>query len=190
MAEILLEFPAAIVARDGTQYEARACGAELPEGIWQGWIEFRPLDGGEPIRSTRETTQPNRVDAEYWAGGLTPVYLEGALERALNPVRIVHPEPPEPPAFSEPAPTVVAGADLTTEAVLDPLSVYEKGEVLLRKQLAALSSWHLVNIITHFGLSDEGRGRLSQLPGPALINLIVVAVREQVERLRPRARSR
>jgi hypothetical protein len=57
----------------------------MPDGLWEGWIEFIPTDGGAPLRSRRETTQPNRDDAVYWATGLTPVYLEGALERALRP---------------------------------------------------------------------------------------------------------
>ena len=38
---------------------------------------------GETLRSFRETTQPNLTDLRYWATGLTPVYLEGALERIL-----------------------------------------------------------------------------------------------------------
>jgi hypothetical protein len=190
MAETLQEFSGTVLTRDGIAYVARACASELPDGLWQGWIEFVPIGAGEPIRSPRETTQPNRTDAEYWASGLTPVYLEGALERALNPLRIARPEPPERPAFSGPAPVsaMAEQGDLTTEAVLDPFSVYEKGEPLLRKQLAALSPWHLVNIITHFGLSDEPRVVLNQLPAAALIDLIISAVREQVEGLRARAR--
>jgi hypothetical protein len=52
-------------------------------GLWQGWIEFLPADGA-PVRSPRETTQPNRKDAIYWATGLTPVYLEGSLRRAQD----------------------------------------------------------------------------------------------------------
>jgi len=58
--------------------------------MWEGWVEFDPVDGGPTIRTPRETTQPNRADAEYWATGLEPVYLEGALDRALA-------EPLQPP---------------------------------------------------------------------------------------------
>jgi hypothetical protein len=65
------------------QYEARAYGAAIDDVLWEGWVEFVPIDGGPPVRSPRETTQPNRVDTEYWASGLTAVYLEGALIRAL-----------------------------------------------------------------------------------------------------------
>src|SRR5581483_9773360 len=71
MAEVLAEF-ADPVACDGVAYRAQA------------WIEFLPIGGGPAIRTARETTQPNFTDAQYWASGLTHVYLEGALSRALN----------------------------------------------------------------------------------------------------------
>ena len=86
MAEVLVEFNEPVTDSEGNTYTARACGSEMVDGRWQGWIEFRPVDGGDPIRSGRETTQPNRADTLYWATGLTPVYLEGALERALKPL--------------------------------------------------------------------------------------------------------
>jgi hypothetical protein len=182
MADTLLLFPAPVADRHGTEYEARACGVELPDGTWQGWLEFLPARGGEAIRSARETTQPNRVDTEYWASGLSAVYLEGALERALNPLRIVHTEPPGPPAFEGPA-APIAGDEHGhgTRSVLNPFSVYEKGEAVLRAQLGALQSWHLVNLIIHYGLSADGRARLNALSAAALTDLIVASVREQVE---------
>jgi hypothetical protein len=65
VAETLLQVPRAIAAPDGALYEARACGSPMPGGTWQGWIEFVPVSGGEPLRSPRETTQPNRMDTEY-----------------------------------------------------------------------------------------------------------------------------
>ena len=85
MAETLLQFQTPVVAPDGTPYEARACGASMGgTSVWEGWLEFIPIGGGDPVRSGRETTQPNRIDTEYWATGLEPVYLEGALLRALT----------------------------------------------------------------------------------------------------------
>src|SRR5512138_646373 len=83
LGETLLQFQNTVTAPDGSEYEARACGSPMPGGMWQGWIEFVPVGGGQPIRSPRETTQPNRADTDYWATGLTAVYLEGALHRAL-----------------------------------------------------------------------------------------------------------
>ena len=73
------------MGRDGTEYKAQACGAELPGGLWEGWVEFVPLHRGQAVRTPRETTQPNRADLEYWAQGLAVVYLQGALARAETP---------------------------------------------------------------------------------------------------------
>lgn len=84
MAEVLLQFADPVRDDDGRMYVARACGAEMPDQKWQGWIEFLPADGTGPVRTGRETTQPNRQDTEYWATGLSGVYLEGALHRALE----------------------------------------------------------------------------------------------------------
>src|SRR5581483_7252619 len=47
-------------------------------------LEFVPLDGGSSISTGQETSQPNRACARYWARGLRPVYIDGALARALN----------------------------------------------------------------------------------------------------------
>ena len=41
------------------------------------------MQGTEPVlRTDQETSQPNRSALEYWADGLEPIYLEGALARA------------------------------------------------------------------------------------------------------------
>jgi hypothetical protein len=67
---------------DGKLYHPRACGRERADGLWEGWFEFEPFDGTRALTTSRETTQPNRTDLEYWANGITGVYLEGALDRA------------------------------------------------------------------------------------------------------------
>lgn len=176
MAEVLSQFTTILRDSDGVRYRAQACGAPMEDGKWQGWLEFSPLDGGAPIRSGRETTQPNRVDTVYWASGLTAVYLEGALERALNPL-VVRDVEAAAPEFEKPAPlTDIATGVPIREAVLNPYSVVEKGEALLRNQLAALSAWHLVNIIEAYRLSDKPSVVLSSLSPGTLIELIVAAV--------------
>jgi hypothetical protein len=179
MAAVLAQFAEPVKGSDGRVYRAQACGAPTPDGVWEGWIEFEPHDGGTPVRSPRETTQPNGRDAAYWASGLTAIYLEGALSRALNPIVRRTPVAPEP-LFDRPAPelTIPARPVVGAEAVLDPFSVFEKGEVLLRKELGALSSWHLVNIIRAYRLSPEPLDVLNRLPGAALTDLIVEGVRE------------
>ena len=175
MAEVLVSFTDTITT-NGVSYHARACGREMDDGRWEGWIEFESIDGSTVLRSGRETTQPNRIDTEYWATGLTPVYLEGALDRALHPLEIPTTVVDEIPAFDGPAPH---GGDSPprSESVLNPFSVYRKGEALLRSQLAALAGWHLVNIITAFDLSEQTTAELNRLSTPELIELIVATVR-------------
>ena len=73
----------------GVAYRAQACGDAMPDGKWQGWIEFLPLDGTEPIRSGRETTQPNRTDTEYWATGLSTVAAFLVSQKAIPARRAV-----------------------------------------------------------------------------------------------------
>lgn len=176
MAEVFVEFSELVSAKNGAKYTARACGGEHDRGHWQGWLEFVPVAGGEVVRSARETTQPNRTDTEYWATGLTPVFLEGALDRALNPVvRAERPSVPLP-AHDGPAPDF-ASARPAAESILNPFSVYRKGEALLRSQLLALSGWHLVNIIRAHELSNEDPATLTHMPATALVETIVTAVR-------------
>jgi hypothetical protein len=178
MAEVLAQFADPVADDAGHRYRAQACGAPMPDGLWEGWIEFEPLNGGTPMRSPRETTQPNLKDAAYWASGLTAIYLEGALKRALNPP-IRRASAVAEPLFDRPAPDLSLGTPrpMATDAVLDPFSVYEKGEVLLRKELGALSPWHLVNIIRAYRLSAEPIDVLNRLPGVALAEIIVEGVR-------------
>ena len=177
MAEVFEQFADALLGSDGVRYRAQACGSEMPDGKWQGWLEFMPLDGATPVGSGRETTQPNRKDLAYWASGLTRVYLEGALERALNPL-ITRTTTRAEPVFDGPAPKKYAqdSSAPEREAVLDPFSVYDKGEALLRNQLQAMSSWHLVNIIEKYRLSDDPPTALNRLSAPVLVETIVAAV--------------
>ena len=86
MAEVLMRFAEPLISSDGVTYHARACGAPVADGRWEAWIEFHPADGTGSRLTPRETMQPNRADAQYWATGLSPVYLEGAFDRAqLSP---------------------------------------------------------------------------------------------------------
>ena len=178
MAEVLARFSEPVVDQERRKYRAQACGAPMPDGLWEAWIEFVPSDGGPAVRSPRETTQPNGRDAAYWASGLTTIYLEGALGRALNPT-VRRAVAPAEALFDGPAPDSVVVSTprpVYGDAVLDPFSVYEKGEVLLRKELGALSPWHLVNIIRAYRLSPEPVDVLNRLPGAALVDIIVEGV--------------
>ncbi len=85
--EVLVEFDSLLVATDGTGWHPRACGGIADDGLWEGWVEFVSTDGTAHVRTPRETEQPNREDLAYWATGLTQVYLEGALRRAIDSPR-------------------------------------------------------------------------------------------------------
>ena len=76
------EHPAKVID-GGTTYIVRICGQERADRTWEAWLEFHPTDTRKAILGTdQETSQPNRVAVEYWADGLEPIYLEGALARA------------------------------------------------------------------------------------------------------------
>ena len=179
MAEVLAEFASVLIDGDGIRYRAQACGSAMDDGIWQGWVEFQPLDGGRAVVTPRETTQPNRIDTEYWATGLSAVYLEGALRRALTRTAVQNTVEGiatfDKPVKSQIRDTAVSIPGRTP--VLDPFSAYQhEGEVMLRRQLAALSAWHLINIIQAFDLSDVPADTLTRVPAAALIEMIVSSV--------------
>lgn len=181
MAEVLVEYSDPVEAEDGSRYIARACGGPAGSGgLWHGWIEFIPTSGGEVLRSGRETTQPNREDALYWATGLSGVYLEGALRRALRPLEREPAEPEPQPVFDGPA--TEPAPPSRVEAVLNPFSVIRKGEANLRSQLGALAPWHLVNIVRAYGLSDLSTAALNRLTATELIELIVAEARAREDR--------
>jgi hypothetical protein len=150
--------------------------------MWEGWFEFTPADGSGVLRSERETTQPTLPDLEYWATGITLVYLIGALERTLAPPRVIVERPPTAPVYDAPAPLkqpVIVPAD-DTAPVLNPFSVYAKGETMLRRQLAALSPWQLRAMIVAYEFADPVDVDLDALTTAELIEVIVGAVRTRL----------
>jgi hypothetical protein len=79
---LIHEHPARIKNGD-TTYIVRIYAAERGDHTWEGWLEFHPTDKSKSVLLTgQETSQPSRDTIEYWALGLEPVYLEGALARA------------------------------------------------------------------------------------------------------------
>jgi hypothetical protein len=179
MAETLLQYRKRVRGQDGSEYEARACGCPMRGGIWQGWIEFLPVAGGAPLRTGRETTQPNRDSTAYWATGVSAVYLEGALRRALSKPTQMPTLPKQPAIFPEPAPSPVLPVRVRTWAVLDPFAVYKGGELVLRRELSALAAWHLVNIAVTYKLSTLEPAALNRLPAATLLEMIVTGVRQR-----------
>ncbi|HEX9941290.1 MAG TPA: hypothetical protein VGG03_04680 [Thermoanaerobaculia bacterium] len=182
MAETLLQFNEPLTGSDGKTYVARACGRPAPDSGWEGWIEFVPADGSPVLRSQRESRQSDRDALLYWATGLTQVYLEGSLQRTLEPVRPPRPAVLPEPAYDGPAPDPwTAPAPAAPPAVLNPFSVYAKGEDLLRQELSALSAWHLRNIVQAYALFDADAAELERMTQTELAERIVLAVRTTLE---------
>ena len=73
-----------LVHYGGRTYRPRVYGEPQLDGSWGGWIVFFPLDGSLAVATDRETTQSTLESLSVWAAGLTSVYLEGALVRALQ----------------------------------------------------------------------------------------------------------
>jgi len=132
------------------------CGREQASGLWEGWIEFEPVNSADEMkRTSRESVQPNRDDLMYWAQGLTQTYLEGALQRALNPTRIAGERQVSATAwFDEPAPPPEV-KERPPFAVLNPFDVYQQGEDILARQLSAMSAARLRDIAVAYGFASR-----------------------------------
>ena len=177
MAEVLVSFETPISDELGS-YHARAIGRRGDDNMWEGWLEFVPVDGaGDVLVTPVESTQPEREHLIYWATGLSPVYLEGALHRAREPLT-VRVRPAERPISSAPArriETVRRAAAPGPEPVLDPYEIAAGSLDVLRQELGALNRPRLLNIIEAFELNPGGED-LSWMSDAQLAHFIVVAV--------------
>jgi len=193
VAEILVKFDEPIAAPGGKAYFAQAVGVEVEGGLWQGWLEFQAVIG-EPdaLASGRETTQPNRTNLEFWAQGLTKVYLEGALARAIwlaEPPREIPLKESEPSLFSAPAsreatpPRAVPSA--SPRPILDPFQVYSQGEEILLRELSALSRDHVERIASAYRIGAAARSGINPASKADLIHAIVGAARDNQARGAP-----
>ena len=180
MAEVLVSFDQPV--RDGYgEYHARAIGRLGESGMWEGWVEFTPTDGGTEVLVTGiESTQPEYAHLEYWATGLTPVFLEGALARARRPAT-VRVRPIEVPASDAPKPRdqVVTRIVPGPEPVLDPFSIGERSLDILHQELGALNRPRLLNIIAAYALNPGGED-VSWMSDRQLMQFIVTAVEAQL----------
>jgi hypothetical protein len=189
--EVLVQFDEPITCRDGVDWSARACGREDGDGRWSGWLEFSR--NGDDWRATDvESVQPNRRDLEYWVTGLSRVYLQGALMRALSDdserdagrASETEREAVSQAPSSGPRHHAVESREIESQAaarpmraILDPFTTYAQGEGVLRSELSALSADHLRNIAAAFNL--ESPETASVMRGGELIDRIVAAARQR-----------
>jgi hypothetical protein len=182
MAEVLVEFDTTVRGNDGTRWCPRACGRICADGLWEAWIEFTPnTDLLDPVRTPRETEQPNRTDLMYWAQGLTQVYLQDALSRALEPaprVRLVRSA--TPPHFESPKPRTHSATVVTPHPLLNPFEVYSQGEDILASELSALDEGRVRDIAVAFGLITAPVA--DEMSRDELATTIVAGVRQESAR--------
>jgi hypothetical protein len=172
MSEVFVVFDAQLTSPDGRRWTAQVCGGIAEDRLWEGWVEFLPFEADDlPVRTPRETEQPNRDDLTYWAQGLTAVYLDGALKRALEVhgmtsrrTVVAH------AAFERPARSGhVSNERPMQHAVLNPFDVYQQGENVLIAQLGALDTPRLRDLAVAYGFAapsesaDAGRDALTAL---------------------------
>ena len=80
-----------LIEMGGQWFRPRAYGEPQLDGTWDGWVVFFPIGGGQAIAPpSRETTQTTLQALTTWADGLRPVYLEGALTRAVETAQQSH----------------------------------------------------------------------------------------------------
>lgn len=181
MAEVLVSFDQPVRDNRG-EYHAKAVGRLADDRMWEGWIEFVPIDGStEVLVSGVESRQPAREHLQYWATGLTPIFLEGALQRARRPVT-VRTVPVEVANSTGPKPRdpiVTRVMPPGPEPVLNPFSIGERSLDVLHQELGALNRPRLLNIISACELNPAG-DTLSWMTDRQLIQFIVTAVETQL----------
>ena len=182
MAEVLTSFSAPVADHLGS-YFARAVGRQADDNMWEGWIEFVPADGGSNVLvSGIESRQPERQHLIYWATGLTPVYLEGALARARKPLTVRVPVIDEPVSDRPAARRVVVQRVIPKpEPVLDPFEIGERNLDILRQELTALNRPRLLNIISAYNMA--GDADVTRMSDAELIGFIVAAVESHRSRV-------
>jgi hypothetical protein len=168
MAEVLRTFDTPIQSSDGI-YRARVIGRHAADGMWDGWLEFVPETGPqESVVTHVESRQPEREHLVYWASGLSTIYAEGALARALRPLtvrtRII-----ETPVSQAPA----------RNPVLNPFDIGARNLDILEQELGALDRSRLLDIVANWRLNSGGLD-LTELSDPQLVQLIVAAVESRL----------
>ena len=125
--------------------------------------------------------KPERHDLVYWSTGLTPVFLEGALQRARTPVT-VRTRAVEVPISQAPAQKTFSATRVMPpgpEPVLDPFEIGTRNLDVLKQELGALNRPRLLNIIEAYDLNPGGEN-LTWMSDRQLVQFIVSAVDAQL----------
>jgi hypothetical protein len=176
MSELIADLPYRLVDMEGEEYYVSVAGEVRPDGRWQAWLEFVPIDESEPLLTDTETTQQTRADVERWADTLTEVYVQGAFSRAVSAGAEVLSGLMERRTAAQLA--ADAASDAVRGEVPDPFALYVSGRPAMRAQLRVLPRATLLHIIATFGLNPAGKS-LAWLSRDQLVTFIVTAVEVQ-----------
>ena len=178
MAEVLRSFDESITHASGT-YRPRVVGRYAEDGMWEGWLEFVPDRGGEVVVSAVESRQPELNHLQYWAQGLTPVYAEGSLSRALRPLT-VRTRMVELPASDAPARRLIRETYTGPRPILDPFEVGERSLDVLAQELGAIGRARLLHIIAAYHMAPHAVDTTA-MSDQALIGMIVETVNARLK---------
>jgi hypothetical protein len=160
MSDVLRSFDEPIGHSSG-RYHARVIGKRATDGMWEGWLEFTPLDSAlDVVASSVESRQATKPQLEYWALGLSVVYAEGSLDRAVRPLRVQSRIVDAPPP------------------VLNPFEVGARDLSVLAQELHALNRTRLLQIIAAFDIRTGGTD--AAMSNEQLIEAIVSCVVHQL----------
>jgi hypothetical protein len=173
MSELIADLPFRVINNDGREFYVSVVGDPRPDGEWEGWLEYVPLDDTDVLVTRIETTQSNRASLEHWADALTETYVQGAFHRGV-------------PATADPllARLVARRADpaavmRATVELPDPFQLFELGSERMRARLSALPRSILLEIVTAFELNPAGKS-LAWLSDRQLVTFIVTATEVQL----------
>jgi hypothetical protein len=173
MSELIADLPYRVWDTDGRELFVSVAGEQRLDGVWEGWLEFVPLDDTEPLLTPTETTQSNRPALQHWAKALEETYVQGALDRATAASGDVF--LPRRVARLSPWETVpVDDVDIP-----DPFQLFSIGRDTMRARLNALPRPLLRNIIDVFEL-NPARKNLAWLSDTQLVTFIITAVEAQI----------
>lgn len=176
MTELIADLPYRVIDVGGNEYYASVAAEQRPDGMWEAWLEYVPLEESDALLTDTETTQSTREDLVRWAETLTETYVQGAFPRAVAATtgsRLIAQRS-----------DVGLDPELTTSAVRsgleDPFELYSLvGISEMRAHLLARPRSTLLAIIDAFGL-NPARKSLSWLTQSQLATFIVTATEVQL----------
>ena len=173
MAELISELPYRVVSA-GTEFYVSVAGEQTADGIWEGWLEYVPLDDSDALVTPTETTQSTRGALQHWADVIDETYVQGAFARAVavtnaGPARLA-------------ATRFAAAAGVRSDVgVPDPFVLLQSGREAMRDRLLALPRDMLLDVIAGFGLNPAGKS-LTWLTDRQLVTFIITAAEVQASR--------